>query len=285
MNVTAAGICGSDLHMLGQGEHPFVLGHEFGGVLEDGRLVAVQPFTPCHDCPPCREGLDHLCVARSLFHGVSRDGGMADRVLVDPAALVLLPPAVDPLAVALVEPLAVVLHGLHRLGDLEGRRLLVIGGGSIGLLAVAAGRGGGAAMGLLARYDAQREAAQRLGAEAPVGDGYDVVIDAVGSQASLNEAVQRVASGGTILELGFPWEPLKLPTDILVNEIDFLPSILYGHHHGAWEFEMAARLLADLPDLHSVLVTHRFPLERADEAFRVAADRRAGAIKVHLVPG
>jgi threonine dehydrogenase-like Zn-dependent dehydrogenase len=76
-----------------------------------------------------------------------------------------------------------------------------------------------------------------------------------------------------------------LPLAVLAKEVQFVPSFLYGHHHGAREFDDAAALLAELAGLPSVVVTHRYPLERAGEAFRTAADRGSGAIKVLLAPG
>jgi len=284
VHVTSAGICGTDLHMLALPPSPVVLGHEFAGLLDDGRPVAVQPYVPCGDCPACRAGRSHLCSPGvSGFYGVARDGGMAGQVMVDPGALVFLPVEVDPSCAALVEPLAVVLHGLHRVGDLAGLEVLVIGGGSVGLLAVAACRRMGASVDLLARHRAQWSAGASLGADTNLAADYDVVVDAAGSQAALDEAVARVRPGGTVLELAMFWEPITVPFQLLGKEVTLLPSLLYGHHHGRREFDEAAALLAAMPEVVPAVVTHRFSLEQAPEAFATAADRRSGAIKVHFV--
>ncbi len=283
VHVRSAGICGSDLHKMGTRPFGMAIGHEFAGVLDDGTPVAVQPAVACGTCRPCRAGRDHLCDAVTAFYGVECDGGMAERVRVDPTALVRLPPEADPGVGALVEPLAVVVHGLHRLDDLGGQRVLVVGGGSIGLLAAAAAIDAEADVDLVARHPAQSAAGRALGARLQVRPEYDVVIDAAGTQSALDQAVQVVRRGGVILELAMFWDPVTLSPELLRREITLVPSMLFGHHHGEREFDAAAALLARTPALGECVITHRFPLARAADAFRVASDRRAGAIKVHLV--
>ena len=80
------------------------------------------------------------------------------------------------------------------------------------------------------------------------------------------------------------WDPVQLDASMLVKEVRLVMSQCYGHHHGVREFDEAAAILADHPDLAETLVTHRFPLDDAPEAFRVAADRASGAIKVLVEP-
>jgi threonine dehydrogenase-like Zn-dependent dehydrogenase len=285
VRVRAAGICGSDLHLLEWGPMPVTLGHEFAGVLDDGTEVAVQPQTPCLECDRCRAGDDHLCrTLLSRTHGVSIDGGLADEVLVDPLALIPLPPGVALDDAGLVEPLAVAVHGVHTVPIEPGQRVLVIGGGSIGLCAVAALRHRGVEPDLVARHPHQVEAGGRLGATTHLGADYDVVIDAAGSQAAVDQAFDRARPGGTVLALATYWSPVQVGLAMTTKEVRFVPSSGYGHHHGAREFSVAADVLAAVPDLPAALVTHRFGLEDAPEAFRVAGDRAAGAIKVQLVP-
>ena len=69
-----------------------------------------------------------------------------------------------------------------------------------------------------------------------------------------------------------------------IKEVSLVPSFMYGHHHSSDEFDDAARLLVDLPDLPEAVISHHFPLDDAPEAFRVASDRSTGAIKVVLHP-
>jgi threonine dehydrogenase-like Zn-dependent dehydrogenase len=137
---------------------------------------------------------------------------------------------------------------------------------------------------LSARYAHQHEAGERLGARLAVADEYDVVVDAAGSQASLDDAVTRVRPGGTIVVAATYWEPVSFGTDLLGKEVHVVPAAMYGHDHGRREFDLAAEVLAAHPDLGDVLVSHRFPLDDAAEAFRVSGDRASGAIKVVLEP-
>ena len=285
VRVRAAGICGSDLHLVEWGPMPVTLGHEFAGLVDDGTPVAVQPQTPCGHCDRCRADQAHLC--RSLLartHGVSIDGGLADEVVVDRRALVELPAGLAVDDAGLVEPLAVAVHGVHTSGAEPGQRVLVIGGGSIGLCALAVARHGGAEVDLVARHPHQVEAGERLGAGRELAAEYDIVFDAAGSQAAVDEAFARVRPGGTVVALATYWTDVRIGLALTTNEIRLVASSGYGHHHGRREFAEAAAVLAATPDLAPTLVTHRFGLDDAAEAFRVAGDRHAGAIKVQLVP-
>jgi threonine dehydrogenase-like Zn-dependent dehydrogenase len=87
-----------------------------------------------------------------------------------------------------------------------------------------------------------------------------------------------------VLLLGSWWSPVKLGPELALKEITLFPSSMYGHHHGAREFSEAIDVLAARPDLAATLITHRFSLDDAAEAFRVAGDRAAGAIKVVIHP-
>ncbi|MBM3659659.1 MAG: alcohol dehydrogenase, partial [Actinobacteria bacterium] len=140
VEMRSASVCGSDLHLAGFGPLPAVMGHEFAGILADGTPVAVDPNAPCGACDLCTEGKTHLCRNLAIL-GVTRDGGMAERVRVHPSQLVRLPAGVAPEQACLVEPLAVAVHGMGLAGVGGGSRLAVVGAGSIGLAAVAAATG------------------------------------------------------------------------------------------------------------------------------------------------
>src|SRR5512145_2754858 len=128
VRVRAAGICGSDLHMVTGGFlGEVVLGHEVAGVTDDGTPVAIEPVSPCGSCAPCRRGDYNLCEqGPRIIHGVGRDGGMAQEMRVPARALVRLPAGVALADAALVEPLAVVVHGLRRAGLRGGERAAVV---------------------------------------------------------------------------------------------------------------------------------------------------------------
>jgi 2-desacetyl-2-hydroxyethyl bacteriochlorophyllide A dehydrogenase len=290
VKVASAGICGSDLHLL-QWNLPVVMGHEFAGTLADGRAVAVEPITPCGTCDGCLDGDYERCtLGPAMVLGVGHDGGMADECVVPESCLVALPPGVAPRDACLVEPLAVAVHGVRR-GGMSGRhRVGVIGGGSIGLAAVAAAQATGALVDLAARHDRQRAAGDRLGAAemaADAGDApYDVVIEAAGTSSALAQAVERCRPGGTVVLLGTYWDGgVEMPGQTLcMKEINLVPASMYGRSGPSRDIDVAATLLASRAELADVLITHRFPLDAAAEAFATARDRAAGAIKVVLEP-
>jgi threonine dehydrogenase-like Zn-dependent dehydrogenase len=281
VKVVSASICGSDLHMLDLGilgEH--TIGHEFAGIAADGTPVAVEPTIGCGSCPACGEGFNGHCERGFHLLGVMSDGGMAEYVCAPARNLVALPTGLDVTTASLVEPLAVAVHGLDRSRLREGERVLVLGGGPIGLAAVAALGGRGIPCDISARYSHQREAAAQLGACLEPGDGYDVVIDAVGSEDSLREAVQLLRPCGRIGLLGSFWEPTALDALFCLREIELIPSNTYTCKSPQRNFEEAGRMLHDNPAIPSALVTHRFPLDGVGEAFATARDRSGGAIKV-----
>ncbi len=286
VTVASAGICGSDLHLLSF-SLPATFGHEFAGTLADGTPVAVEPIDPCHVCDACIDGNTQLCVrGPSMAFGVGRDGGMAEKVLVPTSSIARLPVGVEASNGCLVEPLAVAVHGVRR-GNIRGsHRVAVIGGGTIGQTALVVAQQTGAKVDLSARHDRQIEAATRLGAGSLDGNGYDVVIEAAGTASALAEAADRCRPGGTIVLLGSYWDgTVEMPgMAIGMKELTLVPAVMYGRSGPSRDVDVAATILAQRPELSDIIVTHRFPLDAAAEAFVVAADRSAGAIKVVLEP-
>jgi threonine dehydrogenase-like Zn-dependent dehydrogenase len=285
VTVASAGICGSDLHMLGFGL-PFTFGHELAGVLSDGTPVAVEPLAPCGTCPACLAGELPRCVlGPSIVLGVGRDGGMAEQCLVPVGSLAPLPAGVDPRDASLVEPLAVAVHGVRRVGITAADRVAVVGGGSIGQTALLAAQATGAPVDLEARHDRQREAAHRLGA-GEVAGSYDVVVEAAGTASALARAVDLARPGGRVLLLGSYWDgDVTMPgLAVTMKEVTLVPATMYSRVGPSRDVDVAAALLAARPEFVDAVVTHRFPLDAAVEAFAVAQDRAAGAIKVVLEP-
>lgn len=286
VTVASAGICGSDLHLMGFGL-PATFGHEFAGTLADGTPVAVEPIDPCHDCDACRNGDTQLCVrGPSMAFGVGRDGGMAEKVIAPASSIARLPVGVDARNGCLVEPLAVAVHGIRRGGVRGTDRIAVIGGGTIGQMALVVGQETGATVDLAARHERQIEAAARLGAGSVDGHGYDIVIEAAGTASALAEAADRCRPGGTIILLGSYWDgSVEMPgMAIGMKELTLVPAVMYGRSGPSRDVDVAATILARRPELPDIVITHRFPLDAAAEAFTVAADRSAGAIKVVLEP-
>jgi threonine dehydrogenase-like Zn-dependent dehydrogenase len=178
--------------------------------------------------------------------------------------------------------LAIAVHGIRQGGVSAGDRVAVIGGGSIGLCALIVARAEGAEVAVAARHKHQIEAAKRLGGVA-LEQEYPVVIDCAGTAEALDQAVKLCRPGGTLILLASYWQGMTLPGFALcLKEVKIVPSSLYDHRHDSSDFERAAQILANQPEVADALITHRLPLDEAGRAFEIAGDRGAGVIKVVL---
>jgi threonine dehydrogenase-like Zn-dependent dehydrogenase len=287
VNVRSAGICGSDLHMVNAGfDLPSTLGHEVAGTLSDGRAVALEPIAPCGHCDMCVQGDYSLCrLSAGMVYGIGRDGGMAEHILVPARCIVPLPNNVSAADACLVEPLAVAAHGIRMLDLKPGSRVAIIGAGAVGLAAAAILTPHVATVDIAARHDAQKEAAGRLGAGLDPRGEYDAVVECAGNSAALMQAARLCKPGATILLLANYWDGVELPAfEVFMKGLKIYASFMYGRQGLVRDVEMAAQLLAQRPELPGIMITHRLPLDAAAEAFAIAADRKAGAIKVVLEP-
>ncbi|MFC6881423.1 MULTISPECIES: zinc-dependent alcohol dehydrogenase [Actinomadura] len=283
--IASIGICGTDVGFAANGVQGYIYGHEFAGTAADGRSYAVEPTVYCGECDQCRVGHVQRCGAPEHGTlGIFRDGGMCEAVTVAEDMLVQLPPGLDVRDACLVEPAAVAGHGVRSAALEPGERVAVVGGGSIGLLAAATARRRGFEVDAEVRHKHQRVAAERLGVGSAAGV-YDVVIDAAGSEAGLARCAELARPGGRVVLLGVYQHTAPIPgIASLVKELTYVHSIAYGRHGGVRDTEQAAALLAGDPEIARTVITHRFPLDDAAEAFRVAGDRASGGIKVVLHP-
>jgi L-iditol 2-dehydrogenase len=310
IGISAAGICGTDLHFLeakrfaNNGIRP---GHEVAGIIdavgddvdmETGTLVTVEPVIGCGECHPCGTGFPNRCPDFRLF-GLSEPGGLAEYLNV-PAQLVHpLPADLSPEIGALTEPMAVCSRGIRRGQVAVGNRVAILGAGAVGLQTLIVARAAGAGeVFVTARYPRQAELARHLGATAVFPDGQalfdavgnqtvDVVIETVGSSAdTLTEAVRVARPGGRIVMLGIFDDSPSIPgLDFAVRELTLVGSSCYGRENPVSDFALAARLVSDHRDTLSELVSHRFSLDQVTKAFATAADKSSGAIKVEIIPG
>jgi L-iditol 2-dehydrogenase len=312
VRVRTCGICGSDLHWYhGHVPPPAVCpGHEIAGevaavgagvtALREGDAVAVEAIAACGACVHCLAGAYQRC-PRVQVVGVTRAGGFADLIALPARHCFRLPSALPWATAALAEPLGVAVHAvrLARLG--LGERVLVLGGGTIGLLAVLAARVGGASEVLVtARRPQQKAAAHALGADRVLDDAdvdglhaearrapIDLVIETVGGAAeTIDAATAAVRPGGTVVVLGvFTREPPLPALRVLLKEIRLLGSFVYGRDGVRADFDVALDVLRrDGARIAAALVTHRFSLDEIDRAFATAGDKTSGAIKVSVAP-
>ncbi len=303
LRVLANGICGTDLHLYRRELPPLpdsVPGHEIVGVpvegprgLADG-LYAVEPRIWCGECDFCGAGDHHLCPNGRVI-GIQDPGGLAEQVDVPRPSLHPIDPSVPPLVASLAEPFAVALRAVH-LARLEAdSRVLVLGAGSIGLLAGLLARDRAARVAIAARYPHQREAAARLGLE-PLGEnevdewtgafGPDVVIETVGGFAdTIAQAVHLCRPSGRVVVLGvFASERSLNALEFMAKELSLIGSNTYGSTRRGSEFRAAVDLLPRYRAELEPLQTHQFRLSSLNDAFKCALDKRSGAIKVTVIP-
>ena len=282
----ATSICGSDLSYIRFGSRA-ILGHELAGVREDGTAVVVEAIYGCMECAQCARGAYNLCPThgqRAL--GISADGGMAEQFRAPAARLVPLPPGLDVRDASIVEPAAVSWHALRLAGTGPGTRVAVVGAGALGCSPwpgpVASAR----------RRSPSRPATPTRRKPASAWARVSIPTGCTtsssrrrGPQASLARCGELVAPGGTIVVLGVHFGPVQLDwMPLFHKEARVIPSLGYCAHDGGREMEDAAAMLADDPDIARTLITHRFPIEDAAEAFRVASDRASGAVRVVIEP-
>jgi len=311
VRVRNCGICGSDLHYFtGAFRLPSVCpGHEISGEVaavgsgvatQVGERVAMEPRSVCGQCWCCRTGNVQICAA-ARFLGDASHGGFAEYVRIPEYALVPVPPSVDFDVAALAEPMAVAVHAARVAQVALGDRVVVLGAGTIGLLAVVAARAAGAGeVWCTARHPHQRAAAECVGATRVFSGPeaarelqaaarqyvVDAVIETVGGAAdTLREAVEVVRAQGAIAVLGvFTVLPSLNALALIAKEVRMFGSATYGRASVRTDFEVAVRLLGERPERFRPLITHGFPLNEIAGGFATAADKRSGAIKVLIHP-
>lgn len=315
LRVRRAGICGSDLHYFEHGScgafvptRPFVLGHEFAaevaalgdGVdgLTVGDRVTANPARACGVCDHCKGGRGNLCRRTIMLGSASTtpptDGAFAEFVVVRADQCHPLPSGLDDGAGAMLEPLAVALHAVKRAGTVSGRRVLVTGGGPIGVLVALTAKAFGAVpVAVSDVVEGRRATARTLGVEATLdpmsprladevrelaGEGFDVVFEASGAKAALRQAFDQVRPGGTIVQIGtLGTEDIPLPANqLMVREINLVGSMRYGNVFGE-----AIRLVESGRINVRGLISDVRPLADVAEALRVASGKSA-VLKVQL---
>ena len=219
--------------------------------------------------------------------GFTHEGGASDQVVV-PARLVhVLAPAVSLLDAALVEPTSVVMRGLEKATPEPGERVLVIGDGTIGLLAAhLAALWSPAEIVMLGRRPEQAALAGAAGATSfttddGIAEGFDLVIEAAGAPAAMSLAAGAARRGGRVLLLGLPpaGQTFELPADLLVNN-DLTLAASFGYTSGAWS--SVVQLLSSGRIRPGQIVTHRFALADYGEAFAALARADGARGKVML---
>ncbi|MGH7332729.1 MAG: zinc-dependent alcohol dehydrogenase [Candidatus Rokuibacteriota bacterium] len=304
LRVTLAGLCGTD-YSIWTGDRPVryprIMGHELLGVVEavgaevssvrPGDRVALEPNYSCGRCPLCRDGNRNLCLERVAI-GIDVDGGFSELVKAPERCCWPVPADVADEDLLLTEPLAVVTRAVGRGAPQPGESAAVVGGGTLGLLALQVLRARGARVMVVSRSRRRFPLALALGAEHTHAlaegtlaeaaqrfagrEGVDLVVETAGAAAAATHALELVRPGGRIVLTGLPHEPTPVTFfGVVRREITIMGSMIYQN-----EFAEAMRLVAHGLVHARPLITHRFGLDAIAEAF--VAHRDPAAIKVAL---
>lgn len=320
IRVEAVGICGSDVHIYEWTpgyEHlakymPVVLGHEFSGEVVEvgsqvsgfrpGDRVTSETIRTCGECIYCLSGKHMLCDQQRIYGriGQEKKGAMAEYVVCPGSLLHKIPEAVSFEEAAMINPTTVTLNALEQAGIFPGDPAVVLGAGPIGLILAQGAKAAGASPVVVTglRQDWERlSLAKSLGAdeiidvdeEDPVekvramtgGLGAATVFEVSGSTKAFNQGLEMLRKGGNLVAVGI--YPEEISVNATRNLVRGMKSIrgVYGWSRLDWS--RALNLVASGRIKVSPLITHRLPLERADEGFRACLEKKA--LKVILSPG
>ncbi|HUV05188.1 MAG TPA: alcohol dehydrogenase catalytic domain-containing protein [Armatimonadota bacterium] len=311
VEVREVGICASDVHWYQDGHmgdtvmtEPLILGHEFAGVIAEvgsgvtnvkpGDRVAVEPGVPCYQCDICAEGAYNICPNVRFCGTPPTDGGFRE-FLTWPARLVEpIPGSISMGEAAMLEPLAIGVYAIDIAGDIRCKTIGVLGAGAIGLSILQAARAAGCGETFATDLiPARLELARRLGAgrvfdardasvaeavtQAAGREGLDIVFEAAGENDAVVQATEMVRPGGLVILGGIPSDDRIVLGAGTVRRKGLTIRLL---RRSKDTLGRAIRLVEEgKADLASY-ITHRFPLERLDEAFQIARDRKDGALRV-----
>jgi L-iditol 2-dehydrogenase len=317
LRVTATGICGSDLHTYKDARigdtvvpSPLTLGHEFGGIIEavgpgpdnldgegnllmPGQRVAVDPAQPCWRCEMCEQGHPNLC-HRLHFCGMYPDDGSLRQWMHLPARTCFpVPNTIDDVSAVMLEPLGIALHvvDLARLHVADS--VAILGAGSIGLMILQLVRLSGAQPIFVSdKFSWRLDVARRFGAipincdetnpatavqSATHGRGVDVAIEAAWADHSVQQAAEMTRLGGRMVIVGISENDQLVMKHSTVRRKGLTIRIARRMKH---TYLRAIRLARNSTvDLHG-MISHRFPLEQAPQAFAMNAAYQDKVVKV-----
>lgn len=315
VRVAAVGVCGSDLHNFAEGGvggmpciYPMVLGHEPTGVVsavgagvtqwQPGDRVALEAPLYCYHCEFCMSGRHNLCHHVRFLSNPGEPGFFRDHVNLPAVNLLPLPEKLGMAEATLFEPIAIALHSFRFGQPKLGETAAVIGAGPIGLVTIACLRLAGVTrIWAVEPVAHRREMARRCGADAVIdpaqadpvkevladtgGRGVDIVFDCAGRADTHNQAIHMGAPAARIVITALPTGD-RLPLDFFTlrrKEQWFFPVRRSNHRS-----ELALRLLVSHTALFAQIVTHRWPLERVQQAFETLEAYADGVGKIVLLP-
>lgn len=311
VKIRKAGICGSEIHAF-KGMHPkrkppVILGHELVGVIEAlgpdvqdfqvGERVTVEPQVPCLRCEDCVVEDFNLCKNKRILGTKKWPGSFEEYITAPTMVLYRIPEQVSDLSAVMIEPLSVAVHSVRKSGTFSGKTALIIGAGTIGLLALQVGKEYGFERIIVTDIlDHSLQLAKKLGADLTLnpqrenvveealkftgGHGADVVLMTAGNQRLMDDALASVANKGLILPIThFPGDDVSIKTSVhRYKEVVIAGTVMYTRK----DILEAIRLLAEgFFDVEQI-ITHQLSLDEVGHGIEMVDKKLDKAIKVIL---
>ena len=309
IHVQRIGVCGSDIHVY-HGTHPYteypiVQGHEVSAVvyrvgsevmgITPGDVVTFTPQITCGECYPCRVGDYHICDNLKVM-GFQTNGAAQDFFPVDADKVISLGSEFPLDYAAMIEPIAVGVHAMEKFGNVEGKNVLVLGGGTIGNLTAQVAQALGAtkvmitdiseykikkanACGIMETCNVSDENLTEKIVEFFGPDKADVIFECVGVQATINDAIENARKGSAIIVVGVygmnPEVDLGFVQD---RELAIIGTLMYQRS----DFEIAIDLLKDKRVNLKPMITHRFAFENYLDAYEIIEELQGDYMKVMI---
>ncbi|MFC0865914.1 zinc-binding dehydrogenase [Sphaerimonospora cavernae] len=306
------GLCGTDVELLhgtasyvrdGRALYPHVFGHEWTGVvtalfegtdrtpqsprLAVGDRVVGQTMIPCGSCRACRRGRRNECGRLREVGLYGQQGAAAEYIRMSARSLTIVPDGVPDMAALLTEPAVTVLAAFERARCLPGDRVLVLGTGTIGLLAVQLAAALAGTVDVIGVDDSGLEAARRFGADRVFrpgqakADHYDFVVEASGAIEAFHEALRVVGVGGSIAAIGVPTRDAD---GVPLSDLVLRGITVHGIRHGLDLYDRVLDLFRHGVLTADGMVARSFPMEDVSAAFDLllASDRTAPKVALDL---
>jgi L-iditol 2-dehydrogenase len=307
IRIKRIGVCGSDIHVF-HGLHPYtsypvVQGHEVSGViakmggqvegLSAGDKVTFTPQVTCGQCYPCTHGMYHICETLKVM-GFQTDGAAQEFFPVDADKVLKIPNDVSLDQAAMVEPVSVAVHALSRGGDVRGKKVLVLGAGTIGNLVAQVAKASGAEGVMITDIsDYKLDKATECGIDFVVNpqkqdlthailrdfcpSRADLILECVGVQDTITQAIDNARKGTTIVVVGVfgkkPEVNLGLVQD---RELSLVGTLMYQK----CDYERAIELVAGGKLCLDDMITHHFPFNEYLSAYETIEQARGNIMKV-----
>jgi len=309
IQIKRIGVCGSDIHVY-HGLHPYtsypvVQGHEVGGVVAEtgvnvtgfssGDKVVFMPQVTCGECYSCRHGMYHICDSLKVM-GFQTNGAAQDYFSVKADKVLKLPATMSLDEAALIEPISVAVHCLSRGGRIEGQKVLVLGGGTIGNLVAQVAQASGAEAVLLTDIsDYKLKKARECGIKNVVNpdnddlsqailkvfgpDKADLIMECVGVQPTITQAIANARKGSTIVVVGVFGKKTEVDLGLVQDhELSLVGTLMYQKK----DYERAIELVASGKLRLDPMVTQRFAFKDYPQAYESIEGSGGDYLKVMI---